>query len=164
MKGIISVITLIIGIIAYVVGTIPAIFIGVIIEKPVLLILILIIGTTLVFYRYNDSKLTSWLATIILCGLSYFFMIQNPGTDDSFSGLGDVVKYTFLGSLFATIALPVIARYLFLVLESFSGNYKAKQNDQQQIPQEKTKMCIHCGEINKLETKYCNKCGMRFTK
>lgn len=87
--------------------------------------------------------------------LSYFAINSNPGTDDTFANLDKVADSAVNGSIYTFIACIFLLIYIISVLYKYIKI--SKKND----TTANDKYCINCNTINKINNKYCSKCGAK---
>ena len=99
----------------------------------------------------------------------YISFMTNPGTDDSFSGLSDVIDHAVISCVLTFFILILFIAYILVVVIKESKNSLQKQKAIQptqsiqptQPIQHNTKFCIHCGTYNDETNEKCTNCGMR---
>ena len=134
-------------------GIIPALIIELIVE---LIYPAVILGAILLFLlirKFNIRKLICLIGFVISSTLSHIAFISNPGTDDSFSTLGEVVTCVFHASLFAIFALIFLIAFIVFLFKSSNKKITTVQEEV-----EETNTCRFCK--NKVgEEVYCKHCG-----
>lgn len=138
---------------------IPATILGELVKLIIPPIITFVAMTYLAIKRNNNSAIFYNIIIHLLLIFTCIAVQSNPGTDDSFSTLDQVVNSVVYSSIFTFIAFIFFIVYLISVFKSKTNSNTITET--KPISQSQVKYCLHCGSSNEKSNNFCSKCGMR---